>query len=280
MNFFKDSTITLEQILLYITDYGINLLLALLIFIIGKWFSKKIVSLLRNAMRKAKIDAMLVAFLSNITYTLLLSFAVIAALSKLGVETTSIAAIFAAAGLAIGLALQGSLSNFAAGVMIVIFRPFTMEDFVELNGTSGTVKEIGIFTTTLKTGDNKIIIVPNAKFTSNELTNYSTESTRRIDLIIGCGYQDNLQRVKEVLSDIMAKNPKIMETPAPLIAVSELGDNSVNLIVRPWVKTEDYWTVKFEILEAVKNAFDNAGLSIPYPQRDVHIYKHLSDIAK
>lgn len=272
MSFLNENNINFDLILNYAIEYGLNIFFAIAIFFIGRWFANRGVALMKRSMIKAKMDEMLVSFLGNISYALIMAFVIIAAISELGIETTSIAAIFAAAGLAIGLALQGSLSNFAAGVMIVIFRPFKIGDFIELSGLLGGVKEISIFTTTLKTGDNKIIIIPNSKVTSSELINYSTEATRRIDLIIGCGYDDDLKKVKKTLQKVLAENSNILKEPEPLIAVSELGDSSVNFIVRPWVKTADYWPTRFEIIEAVKIAFDKNGISIPYPQRDIHMH--------
>ncbi|MEZ5691447.1 MAG: mechanosensitive ion channel [Rickettsiales bacterium] len=273
MDFLNNKDINTEQLTAYIAEYGLKILLALAIFIIGKWVAKRIVNIVKKSMGRASVDEMLVSFIGNIAYALIMAFVIIAAISELGIETTSIAAIFAAAGLAIGLALQGSLSNFAAGVMVVIFRPFRTGDFVELAGTSGVVKDINIFTTTLKTGDNKTIIIPNSAATSGSITNYSTEENRRIDLVFGCGYNDDLKKVRKVLESVVESNSKVLKDPAVTIAVSELGASSVDFIVRPWVKTADYWAARFEIVEAVKEAFDKEGISIPYPQQDVHMHQ-------
>ena len=252
--------------------YGIKLITAIAIFVIGRWIAKAITGLLRKAMKRANADDMLVGFLGNIAYGLLLTFIVIAALSQIGIETTSLAAILAAAGLAIGLALQGSLSNFAAGVMIIIFRPFSKGDYVEAAGTAGSVHDINIFTTTLKTPDNKTVIVPNSSVTGGNITNFSAESKRRVDLVFGIGYNDDIKKAKNVLEQVLAADERVLQDPAPVVAVSELADSSVNFVVRPWVKTSDYWDVLWDTTEAVKEAFDKEGISIPFPQQDVHMH--------
>jgi small conductance mechanosensitive channel len=195
----------------------------------------------------------------------------VAALGQLGIQTTSFIAILGAAGLAIGLALQGSLSNFAAGFLMIIFRPFKVGDFIEGAGVAGVVEEIQIFTTKLKTGDNKIIIVPNAKLSGDNITNYSAQETRRVDMTVGVAYSADLSKVREVLLDIISKDTRILAEPAPLVAVAELADSSVNFVVRVWTKTGDYWGVKFDATETIKNRFDAEGIGIPFPQRDIHI---------
>ena len=253
-------------------SYGVQLLTAIAIFVIGRWVAKAITGILRKAMRRAKADDMLVGFLGNIAYGLLLTFIVIAALSQLGIETTSLAAILAAAGLAIGLALQGSLSNFAAGVMLIIFRPFGKGDYVEAAGTAGSVHDINIFTTTLKTPDNKTVIIPNSSVTGGNITNYSAESRRRVDLVFGIGYNDDIKKAKKVLEQIVENDERVLKEPAPLVAVSELADSSVNFVVRPWVNTADYWDVYWDITETVKETFDKEGISIPFPQQDVYMH--------
>lgn len=252
--------------------YGMKLLTAIAIFIIGRWVAKAVTSLFRKAMTRANADEMLVGFVGNIAYGLLLTFIVIAALSQLGIETTSLAAILAAAGLAIGLALQGSLSNFAAGVMIIIFRPFSKGDYVEVAGTAGSVHDISIFTTTLKTPDNKTVIIPNSGVTGGNIINYSAEPRRRVDLVFGIGYNDDIKKAKKVLEQIVTADDRVLKDPAPVVAVSELADNSVNFVVRPWVKTADYWSVYWDITETVKETFDKEGLSIPFPQQDVYMH--------
>ncbi|MCI5050409.1 MAG: mechanosensitive ion channel [Rickettsiales bacterium] len=254
-------------------DWAINIAGALAIFIIGKMVAKIIRGTSKKLLIKAKMDETLVSFLGNIIYTLALAFVLIAALSQLGVETTSLAAVLAAAGLAIGLALQGSLSNLAAGVMIIAFRPFVKGNFIEAAGTSGTVHEVTIFTTILKTPDNKKVIVPNSAIISGNITNFSAEDKRRIDFTFGIGYDDDIRKAKDVLKDIIESEARILKDPEPVIAVSELADSSVNFVVRPWVNASDYWGVYFDITETVKLRFDAEGISIPYPQQDVHMHQ-------
>ncbi len=256
-----------------ITQYGIKVITAIIIFIIGRWVAAKLISFLKSMMRRKDVDETLVGFGGNILYALALAFVAIAALSHLGIETTSLAAVIAAAGLAIGLALQSSLSNFASGVMIILFRPFKIGDFIEAGGTSGAVEDISIFTTTMKTGDNKQVIVPNNSITGGTITNYSAKKTRRVDLVIGVSYDDDLQKVKKVLSDILAEEDRILPEPDPVIAVSELADSSVNLVVRPWVNSSDYWGVYFHLTETIKTTFDKEGITIPYPHQDVTVTK-------
>lgn len=260
-----------EMLTAYAMDYGTALLGALLIFFFGKWIARAVTRFARRVMQKNDLDPTIVSFVCNIIYTVLFAMVVIAAIGTLGVETTSLAAVIAAAGLAIGLALQGSLSNFAAGVMIIMFRPFKSGDFVEAAGTSGTVEEVGIFNTHLTTVDNRAVIVPNDSILSATIINFSARESRRIDLTIGVSYNDDLGKVKKVLEDIVTKDDRILEEPACTIAVAELGESSVNLVVRPWVKTAEYWDVRFDLIERIKTRFDAEGISIPYPQRDLHI---------
>jgi len=207
-------------------------------------------------------------------YYTLMAAVIIATINQLGVQTTSLLAVVGAAGLAIGLALQGSLSNFASGVMIVLFRPYKVGDVIEAGGVTGSVIEVQIFTTIMKTPDNKKIIVPNSQVMAGEITNYSANPTRRVDLVAGCGYDDDLDKVRGVLEGIIAADDRILSDPAPTIAISELADSSVNFVVRPWVNSADYWGVYFDLTEQIKKRFDAEGISIPYPQRDVHVYKH------
>lgn len=257
----------------YSIAYGTKLLGAIAIFVIGKWLARNVSNFAEKIMLKGEMDETIVSFLGNILYGALFAFVIIAVLSQLGIETTSLAAILAAAGLAIGMALQGSLGNLASGVMIIAFRPFKNGDFIEAGGESGSVDEVSIFTTTLKTGDNKTIIIPNGKITSDNIINYSTQKTRRIDFVFGCGYNDDLKKVKAVLEDIIAKDERILKDPEPLIAVGELADSSVNFKVRPWVKSSDYWNVYHDITETVKLRFDEEGISIPFPQQDVYMHQ-------
>ncbi|MFT5703459.1 MAG: small conductance mechanosensitive channel [Rickettsiales bacterium] len=248
-----------------------NITLALVIFWAGKFIAKRIINCVRKSLITKKVDETLAKFLSNIIYGLLIAFIAIAALGQLGIQTTSLAAILAAAGLAIGLALQGSLSNIASGVMIIFFKPFKIGDLIEAAGVLGRIEEVSIFTTTIKTADNKTIISPNALLTSGNIINYSSKETRRIDMVFGCSYEDDIKKVKEVLTKIIADDKRIMQDPAPTIAVLELADSSVNFAVRPWVKEDDYWPVLFDTTEKVKVEFDKKSISIPYPQRDLNI---------
>jgi small conductance mechanosensitive channel len=254
-----------------VTVWGLKVIAALAIFIIGRWIAMLIRRIVRRVMERAKVERIITGFVSSIAYIALLAFVVIAALGQLGIQTTSFIAILGAAGLAIGLALQGSLANFAAGFLMIIFRPFKVGDFIEGAGVAGIVEEIQIFTTTLKTGDNKIIIVPNAKLSGDNITNYSTQETRRVDMTVGVAYDADLAHVKQVLNDIISKDERILVEPPPQVAVAELADSSVNFVVRVWTKTADYWPVKFDMTETIKNRFDAEGIGIPFPQREIHI---------
>ncbi|MFT6106001.1 MAG: small conductance mechanosensitive channel [Rickettsiales bacterium] len=251
--------------------FGLNIIAALAIFLIGKFIAKKIVNYLRKTLIARNVDETLAKFLSNVLYGLMITFVIITAIGQLGVETTSLAAVVAAAGLAIGFALQGSLSNVASGIMIIFFKPFKIGDWIEAAGISGSVEEVKIFTTKIKTADNKSIISPNSLITSGNITNYSANETRRVDMVFGCSYEDDIKKVKEVLTKIVENDERILKDPEPKIAVSELADSSINFVVRPWVKKEDYWAVKFDITEKVKLGFDQEKISMPYPQRDLHI---------
>jgi small conductance mechanosensitive channel len=254
-----------------VTDWGIKVLAAVAIFIIGRWIAKGIRRGVRRMMEKGDADPIIIGFVGSIVYIALLAFVVIAALGQLGIQTTSFIAILGAAGLAVGLALQGSLANFAAGFLMIIFRPFKVGDFIEGAGVAGVVKDMQIFTTTLKTGDNKTIIIPNAKISGDNIINYSAEENRRVDMTVGVAYDADLSKVRDVLNDIISKDERIMADPAPLIVVGELADSSVNFIVRVWTRTGDYWAVNFDMNETIKNRFDEAGIGIPFPQRDIHI---------
>jgi small conductance mechanosensitive channel len=264
----------LDKIYQLLTVYGLKVLAALAIFIIGRWVAKGVRKLVERAMTRGKVDPTLVAFTSNIVYIGLLAFIVVAALGQLGIQTTSFIAILGAAGLAVGLALQGSLSNFAAGFLLIIFRPFKVGDLIEAAGVFGVVEAIQIFTTQLKTADNKTVIVPNAKLTDDNIVNWTVKGTRRVDMVFGIGYEDDIDKARSLMADIIAQDSRILKTPEPQISVSELADSSVNFVVRPWVKVEDYWGVHFDLTEKIKKAFDANGVSIPFPQRDVHIYQH------
>lgn len=257
-----------------VEDFAINLGLAALIFFLGRLAAKIATNAARKIMTKTQMEGTLERFLCNLIYAVLMVVVVIATINQLGLQTTSLLAVFGAAGLAIGLALQGSLSNFASGVMIVGFRPYKVGDYIEAGGVAGVVEEVQIFTTVLKSPDNKKIIVPNSQVMAAEIVNYSAHETRRVDLVAGCGYSDDLDKVHRVLNEIVQGDERILKDPVPTIAVSELGDSSVNFVVRPWVNSADYWAVYFDLTERVKKRFDEEGIAIPFPQRDVHVYQH------
>ena len=254
-------------------DFGIKVATALAIFLLGKFFIRMIVTATSKMMQKQGVDKTLETFICNLVRTALMVVVVIAAIGALGVETTSFIAIFGAAGLAVGLALQGSLSNFASGVLIVLFRPYRVGDFIEAAGIAGSVEQVQILTTILKTGDNKQIIIPNSQIMDSIITNYSANDTRRVDMVVGVSYDDDLDKVRKTIEELLAADDRVLDEPAPTIAVSELADSSVNFIVRPWVKSGDYSGLKFDLTEAIKKRFDKEGISFPYPQRDVHVYK-------
>ncbi len=254
--------------------YGPKIIAAIAIFYIGKLFAKWLKSIVTKVMTKANVDPLIIGFSSSIAYMAMMAFVVMATLGQIGIQTTSFIAILGAAGLAIGLALQGSLANFAAGFLLIIFRPFKEGDVIEAAGVTGKVDVIQIFTTTLKTPDNKIIIIPNAKLGGDNIINYSAQATRRVDMVVGVSYDADLKEVRTILEDIVAKDERILKTPEHLIAVGELADNSVNFYVRVWVNSADYWNVYFDANETVKTRLDEAGIGIPYPQRDVHLYEH------
>lgn len=268
-----------EQLMDIIQAWGVKVLMAVVIFIVGRIVARILRNALRKALQRTNVDEMLVSFASNIVYALLLVMVIIAAINQLGVQTTSFIAIIGAAGLAVGLALQGSLANFAAGVMIIIFRPFKVGDFIDAGGTMGSVEEIEIFTTKMKTPDNKQIIMPNSQITSGSITNFSAKDTRRVDMIIGVSYSDDLNKVKSVLESILEADERILKEPAPTIGVLELGDSSINFAVRPWVKSADYWTTLFDLNKTIKERFDQEDISIPFPQQDVHLYQVKSSVA-
>lgn len=264
-----------ENIVEILGGYAFSLIMALLVFIVGKWVAKRITGLLVAVLRKVKgMDETLIKFLENIVYYILMIVVILTALSELGVETTSFLAILGAAGLAIGLALKDSLGNFASGVMIILFKPFKVGDVVNAAGVTGSVSEVGIFNSVFITPDNQKIIVPNGAITSGSITNINAHDTRRVDLVVGIGYEDDIKKTKEVLNDIITSNEKVLQEKGITIAVAELADSSVNFVVRAWVKTPDYWDVKFNLTETVKLRFDEEGISIPYPQQDVHHYNN------
>jgi small conductance mechanosensitive channel len=268
-----DITKYTDMAVVYATEYGLKIVSALLIFMIGKWVVKRVTAFTKSLMEKAEIDKTLTEFSESLIYFILLLMVVLASLNALGINTTSFVAIFGAASLAIGLALQGSLANVGAAVLIIIFRPFKVGDFIEAGGATGTVEDVNLFSTIIAPVDNRTIIVPNAAIIGGNITNYSNKQERRVDHVFGVSYDDDLKLAKETLMEILESDPRVLQDPAPFVAVSELGDNSVNLITRAWVKTEDYWDVHFEQIEKVKLIFDEKGLSFPYPQMDVHLEK-------
>lgn len=262
------------RIMELLTVYGLKILAAIIVFVIGRWVAKGLSNISKRMMQKSEVDSTIISFVTNLIYFALLTFVVLAALGQLGIQTTSFIAIIGAAGLAIGLALQGSLANFAAGFLMIIFRPFKVGDFIEGAGVTGSVEAIQIFTTRLKTPDNKIIIIPNAKLTADNITNFTTSGTRRMDLVFGIGYGDDIDHAKKTLAELLKSDARVLADPEPTIGVLELADSSVNFAVRPWVKTSDYWPLYFDLTERVKKRFDEEGIGIPFPQRDVHIFEH------
>lgn len=262
-----------SQWLPWLTDKGIAVIAAIVIFFVGKWIAKRIAGWLEKRMLNSNVDKAVAGFASSILYALMFAGVVLMALGQVGVETTSFIAILGAAGLAIGLALQGSLSNFASGVLIILLRPFRAGDFVDAAGQSGTVDRIELFHTQLKTPDNRIIIIPNSAVMSGSIVNFSRESTRRLDLVIGISYESDIRKARDLLKDILANDERVLKDPAAVIWVSELADSSVNFAVRPWVKSGDYWGLRSDLLEKIKYTFDENGIGIPYPQMDVHVSK-------
>ena len=258
-------------------EFAINLVTAIAIFYVGRMVVGLLMRGLKKMMQAQDVDVTLQTFVGNLVRMVLLVFVIIAAISALGIQTTSFIAIVGAAGLAIGLALQGSLSNFASGVLIVLFRPYKVGDFVEAAGISGVVEEVQILTTVLKTGDNKKVIVPNGQIMDSVITNYSANDQRRVDMTVGVSYDDDLDKVRSTLEQLVAADDRILDDPACTIAVSALADSSVNFVVRPWVKSADYWGVMFDLTEAIKKRFDKEGISFPFPQQDVHLYKATTD---
>ncbi len=265
-----------DRLAAHVMLYGLKIVAALLIFLIGKWLARKLSQLVLSVMERRDLDAALRHFASSLVYYGLLVLVVISALGQLGIQTASLAAVIAAAGLAIGLAMQGSLSNFAAGFLLLVFRPFRIGDYVELAGTAGTVEKILIFTTELKTPDNKKVIIPNSAITASNIINYSANATRRLDLVIGISYDDDIDRARDAIHAVLCDDDRVLADPAPFVAVSALADSSVNFVVRPWVKSADYWALHCALTENIKKRFDAEGITIPYPQRDVHVHQMAS----
>ena len=271
--------INLERIWELVAVWGIKVIAAIAIFVIGFWIAKLFRKIIEKVLANRNVDPTIGSFVASLAYYALLAFVVLASLGQLGIQTTSFIAIIGAAGLAVGLALQGSLANFAAGFLMIIFRPFKVGDVIEGAGTSGTVEKIQIFTTQLLTPDNKTVIIPNASLTAGNIINYSTTGKRRIDMVFGIGYEDDIDKAKQIILEAISADERVFKDPAPTVAVSELADSSVNFVARPWVNTSDYWGVYFALTETIKKRFDQEGISIPFPQRDVHVYEHKTESA-
>jgi len=259
------------KILAFLEAHWLDVVAAIVIFVVGRWLAKVISKLVGGAMTRARVDATLTSFVENLCHIALVVLVIVAALDKLGVPTTNFAVVVGAAGLAIGFALQGSLANFAAGVMLIIFKPFKVGDFVELAGIAGTIKEIQIFNTILTSPDNVRVIIPNGQVTGNNIMNYTVNGTRRIDLVVGVSYDDDLKKAQQIIERVLAEDGRILKDPPAQVAVSELGDSSVDFVVRPWVKAADYWDVRFDTTRKLKVALEEGGITIPYPQYEIHV---------
>ncbi len=268
-----DIQTVIDHALPLLTTYGLRIVGAVVILVAGWIAARLLAGLARRAMTRGKIDESLTGFAESLVRWAILVFAAIAALAKFGVQTTSFIAVLGAAGLAVGLALQGSLSNFAAGVLILLFRPFRVGDVIDSSNSRGKVKEIGILTTTLATPDNQMVILPNASILRDKIVNVNAYPSRRVDLVAGISYGDDVAQAREVLLEMLARHPQVLTEPEPVVEVLELADSSVNLVVRPWVKTEDYWPVYFDLNRSIKQELERNGLSIPFPQRDVHLFQ-------
>ncbi|TYL48712.1 mechanosensitive ion channel family protein [Marinomonas sp. IMCC 4694] len=260
----------------WLVDSVINLAIGLVIFFMGKFVAGKVAHWCEKRLLKASVDQAVAGFASSILYALMFAGIALMALGQVGVETTSFIAILGAAGLAVGLALQGSLSNFASGVLIILLRPFRSGDFIDAGGQMGTVNRIELFHTYLRTPDNRVIIVPNSSVMNGSIVNFSRETTRRLDLVVGISYDADIRLAKKIMEEIVSADERILKDPKCLIAVSELADSSVNFFLRPWVASGDYWTVRADLLEKIKYTFDEQGVGIPYPQMDVHVHKQES----
>lgn len=265
--------IDMETVQTLVIGYGWKIVSAILVFLVGKWLARKLTHLFSRILVRQKVDETLVKFLSNISYYAVLTAVLVAAAGQLGINTASFLTIIGAASLAVGLALKDSLSNFSSGVMLILFRPFSVGDVVTVAGETGKVNEITIFNTILTTGDNQKKIIPNGKISNDTITNITAMPLRRVDMVVGIGYDDDIRKAKATLERILSEDERILKEPACLVAVSELADSSVNLVVRPWVKTEDYWAVLFALTEKIKLTFDEENISIPFPQRDVHLFE-------
>lgn len=260
-----------EAIVVFVSFWGLRVLAALLILLVGRWIANKVTAAVRAGMTKRAVDPALISFVTSILYYAMLAAVVISAIGQVGIRTTSFVAVLGAAGLAIGLAMQGALSNFAAGTLLMLFRPFRIGDFVEAGGTSGIVQEIGILMTIMNSPDNKRIFVPNSQIMSGNITNVTANPRRRIDLEIGISYDDDVDRAKELIREVVTSHPKVLADPAPVVELWELGESSVNLIVRQWTEKADWFPTRCELLPAIKKRLEAEGMSIPFPQRDVHL---------
>lgn len=257
-----------------VTEFGLNLIAAIVIFFVGTWVAKAVRSFIKRFMSRREMDVTLTNFTAVLVYYGVLAFAVIAALNRIGLQTASFVAVLGAAGLAIGLAFQGSLSNLAAGVLMIVFRYFEVGDFIEAGGTMGSVEAIQLFTTRLATPDNRVVYVPNANILSSNITNFSAKDTRRLDLVFGVGYGDDLDKVKQVIFDELNNESRILVEPSPVVGLLELADSSVNFAVRPWVRASDYLDVMFDLQTNIKKRLDAEGINIPFPQTDVHVFQN------
>lgn len=269
-----DQEVIAELTQAYAVPWGLNILLAILVFVVGKFIVGIIVNVLGRILGRTKLDKILVEFVQSVVKTILLIFVIVAALDQLGVNTTSLIAVIGAIGLAVGLALQGSLQNFASGFMLLVFRPFKAGDFVEGGGTMGVVERISIFTTTMRTPDNKEVIIPNGAIYGGNIINYSARDTRRVDMVFGISYGDDIRKAKDIIRQVIMADERVLPDPEPTIVVGELGDSSVDILARPWVKTDDYWPVKWDLTEKIKIAFDDNDITIPFPQMDIHLDKN------
>ena len=251
---------------------GLNIGVAIALFFVGRWLAKFLRRFVKKSLGKTRIDRTLVAFASNMSYYVIMAFVLLAILGRLGIETTSLIALIGAAGLAVGLSLQGSLANFAAGILLIIFRPFRVGDWIEVSGISGHVEDIELLTTMLRTLDSRTVVIPNRKLTDDNIINYSTVGILRLDLVVGVAYDSDLKQVKTVIRQVLSEDERILLEPAPTVGVLELADSSINVAVRPWVNTADYMPVSLSVYEAIKIGFDEVGIEIPFPQRDLHVY--------
>ncbi len=263
-----------ERLLEVFVLYGLRVLGALLIILVGRVIAKSLRSLIGKLLRKREIDETLVAFVTQVSYVAMMIVIIIAALGQIGIQTTSIIAVLGAAGLAVGFAMQSSLSNLAAGILLLVLQPYKVGDFIEGAGIAGTVEELGMFNTTLKTPDNRKIVVPNASMTTNNVINYSAKDIRRMDLVVGVSYGDDIDKVKRVLEEVLDSEERLLKDPPPKIGLIEMADSSINFVVRPWVPTAEYWNVIYDLQENIKKRLDAEGITIPFPQRDVHLYKN------